>query len=322
MFEPGWNRSDSPFHKGEQLLQERYGVREQLESFGRRVIRDYMPVQHQEFYGQLPLLNVATRDSQGRAWASVVVGEPGFMHANDGKVLKVGAKPLPGDPLNENLKTGQYIGVLGLELHSRRRNRMSGKIGEVSENGFDIEVIQSFGNCPQYIQSRMFSMNEERAKVETPEVIKSSTFTDKMTAIVENADTFFIASLYGDNDSDLSHGADASHRGGQPGFVKVENGNSLVWPDFIGNFHFNTLGNLILNPSAGLLFIDFDHGHLLHVTGKAEIIWGGPEVQNFMGAERIVKFALDEAVLVESVLPLDYQFGDYSPVLRRTGTWK
>src|SRR3546814_14766932 len=68
-------------------------------------------------------------------------------------------------------------------------------------------------------------------------------------------------------------GADVSHRGGRPGFVRVteDDGRSvLTIPDFSGNQFFNTLGNIAINPRAGLLFVDFATGDLLTLTGRSE----------------------------------------------------
>ncbi len=321
MAESDWNRPESPFHKGEQALQKLYGVRDQLESFARGVIREYLPMQHREFYAQLPLVNLGTIDDKGRIWCSVMVGKPGFTASPNDKLLTIAGKPLAGDPLNETLVPGRYIGFLGLELHTQRRNRMSGRVGEVSEAGFSIDVIQTFGNCRQFIQSRQFSYNEKAPSAE-PVVERGNTLSDKAKALIKKADTLFIATAYGDQADDLTHGADVSHRGGKPGFVRVDNDTSITWPDFRGNFHFNTLGNLMLNPLAGIVFIDYEKGDMLYVTGKVHVIWDDPEIATFAGAERLMQFTLDEAIFVEGSLPISYQFNGYSPSLRRTGVWE
>jgi predicted pyridoxine 5'-phosphate oxidase superfamily flavin-nucleotide-binding protein len=327
MAESDWNRPESPFHKGEQALQKLYGVKDQMESFARGVIRHYMPMQHREFYAQLPLLNIGTLDDKGRVWSSVVTGQPGFLSSTGthGKTLRVNSKPLPGDPLNETLVNGGYIGVLGLELHTRRRNRMSGRINDVSADGFNIDCIQSFGNCRQFIQARQFTYDEQLPS-ENPTIERGNTFSDKAKALITKADTLIIATVYGDEQNDEqgdpTHGADVSHRGGKPGFVRIDSDTKITWPDFRGNFHFNTLGNLVLNPAAGLMFIDYEKGDVLYITGKAQIIWDSPEIKTFDGAERLMVFNLDEAIFVEGSLPLSYRFDSYSPSIRRTGGWE
>ena len=146
--------NDSPFHRGEKELQSRLGIRDKMEQVGRRMIRDHIPEQVQDFFSQLPLLLVGTADEAGRPWASVLVGQPGFLEVIDPHTLKVKGRPIYGDPLNKALVDGADIGALGLEFHTRRRNRVNGKIAHVEEGGFVIRVTQCFGNCPKYIQAR------------------------------------------------------------------------------------------------------------------------------------------------------------------------
>ena len=137
-------------------IQSRYDVREQIENVGQRFIRDYLPDDHRQFYPQLPMLLVGSIDHSGRPWASVLVGRPGFINSPDPRTLEVHAKPLFGDPLNENLTQGVQLGMLGIEYSTRRRNRLNGEASLIDESYFRISVGQSFGNCPQYIQARNF----------------------------------------------------------------------------------------------------------------------------------------------------------------------
>ncbi|MBD2020206.1 pyridoxamine 5'-phosphate oxidase family protein, partial [Leptolyngbya sp. FACHB-36] len=119
-------------------------------------------------------------------------------------------------------------------------------------------------------------------------------------------DTFFIASLH------PTHGADASHRGGYPGFVQVDS-ERLVFPDYSGNNMFNTLGNLQVNPSAGLLFIDFEQGHTLQLTGSATIVWEPERIATVAGAERLVEFQVQQVQQTSCASRLRWQFVEYSP---------
>src|SRR5262245_42532394 len=151
----------SPYHAGECEMQERVGVRERAEAAGRISIRPFMPDQHRTFFTQLPTLFIGSSDSKQRPWASVIVGKPGFAHSPDAKRLDVDTHPLPGDPLHENLRNGATVGALGLEFHTRRRNRANGKV-ELTPAGFAIHIDQSFGNCPKYIQARQFHFVEPR----------------------------------------------------------------------------------------------------------------------------------------------------------------
>lgn len=313
----GWSREESPFHAGELAIQERFGARERMDRQGRRVIREYLPEQHREFYSQLPYILVGTVDADGNPWASILVGKPGFLSSPDDRTLRVRAKPLSGDPLAENLENGADIGFLGIELHTRRRNRLNGTIGNLSADGFEVQVGQSFGNCPQYIQARAFEFLENEPESPKP-VYKVENFGERERATITAADTFFIATAYRDESAKNARGVDVSHRGGNPGFVRVDNARILTIPDFSGNFHFNTFGNLQLNPRAGLIFIDFARGDLLYLTGTATVIWEGAEIREYVGAERLLRFHLEKGYRTDGILPLRWSEPEFSPFLDST----
>lgn len=317
----GWTQLESPFHPGELAIQTRFGIQERMDSLGRRMIRDYLLDQHQQFFAQLSYVIVGTVDTENHVWASILVGEPGFLSAPNPRQLQVAAQPLWGDPLAKTLITGQGIGLLGIELHTRRRNRLNGTITTVSVNGFTVQVGQSFGNCPQYIQARQFQLKAEDPTHSKP-VNGITALTAPEVAMIMAADTFFIATAYSGASAGASGGVDVSHRGGKPGFVRVDGSGTLTIPDFSGNHHFNTFGNLELNPQAGLLFVDFTHGDLLYLTGTAEVIWQGPEISNYPGAERLLRFQLQQGYRVEGSLPLRWSAPEFSPFLDATGTWE
>lgn len=305
----------SPFHRGEKEIHSRLGIEENVEELGRRTIRTYMPEEHQAFFSLLPLLIVGTVDTRCRPWASALAGEPGFVRAAGSHALNVTARPIYGDPVGETLVDGADIGVLGLEFQSRRRNRVNGKVSHKSPDGFQIQVAQSFGNCPQYIQARqpasaggIGSIGEQR-RVHRGEVLNKD-----QAAFVARADTLFIASQFLEDAADWSHGVDVSHRGGKPGFVLVAHETLLLIPDYAGNNMFNTLGNIALNPKCGLLFIDFDTGDTLQLTGEAQILWGTAHTQRFPGAKRVLAFTVEESVHIERALPFTWDFQSYSPV--------
>jgi uncharacterized protein len=318
MAEVGSSSSLSPFHPGEIAAQERFGVRERMAEQGKRVIRDYLPEQHRQFFHQLPFLLAGTVDAQGQPWTSILTGNPGFLSTPDARTLRVAASPLPEDPIRINLEEGAPIGLLGIELHTRRRNRMNGTIVAPNLDGFDVQVGQSFGNCPKYIQARDYEPIERSAPVKMQRLSQLDTAAHRL---ISTADTFFIASAYLDESAGLANGVDVSHRGGKPGFVRIDNKNTLTVPDFSGNLHFNTVGNLMLNPKAGLLFVDFERGDLLYISSEAEVIWEGEEVKAFDGAERLLRFHIKEGIYVEGSLPLHWSSPEISPFLASTGSW-
>jgi len=113
---------------------------------------------------------------------------------------------------------------------------------------------------------------------------------------IANADTFFIGTFH------PQAGADASHRGGFPGFVRVTAGDQISFPDYPGNTMFNTLGNLRVNPRAGLLFVDFTTGDVLQLTGRARV-----------GDDFVVTFDLDEVRETRGATRLRFVLVEYSP---------
>lgn len=317
---PGWTRTESPFHAGELAIQTRLGVQERMDKQGRRVIREFLPEQHRQFFAQLPYVIVGTLDESNRPWASILVGEPGFLSTPDEHTLRVAVTPLFGDPLARTLAAGRDIGFLGIELHSRRRNRLNGVVTTTADDGFEVQVRQSFGNCPQYIQARSVEWVEFDPAAAKP-VREIGALTASERDAIAAADTFFIATAYQAESAGLASGVDVSHRGGKPGFVRLDGDSTLTVPDFSGNNHFNTFGNLELNPRAGLLFVDFVQGNVLYLTGTAEVIWDGAEIETYTGAERLLRFHLEQGVWVEGSLPLRGSAPDFSPFLERTGSW-
>jgi len=308
----------SPFHRGEKEIQSRLGIQEQMEEKGRRVIRDRIPEKNLDFFTQLPLLTIGTVDECGRPWASVLAGKPGFARAIDPLKLEVKARPVYGDPLNKALIDGANIGALGLDFETRGRFRVNGRIGHLREDAFEISVRQAFPNCPQYIQVRDFDLGGDIETIgEKRAVRRGDTLNRAEAAMIAEANTLFIASQFSDGDDDWSHGIDVSHRGGKPGFVIVAHESLLLFPDYAGNCMFNTLGNIQADPRCGLLFIDFDTGNTLQLTGEAEILWEPEHLCRFSGAERVVSFQVEETIHVDHALPMTWRFQGFHPILEK-----
>ncbi|MBM5573181.1 pyridoxamine 5'-phosphate oxidase family protein [Deefgea sp. CFH1-16] len=212
---------NSPFHLGEQQLQIVAGVRDQIERSGRKGIRRHMLEQHQLFYSQLHFVVISALDQDGQPWGTILTGVPGFVRALDDAHLYVGSLPGIDEPLCGALTVGCSIGLLGIELDTRRRNRLNGVVSELDSHGFCIEVMQSFGNCPKYIQQREFGKQINSLIVRTSDVLAQ--LDSEATSLIQRADTFFIAThAQGiDQQIDAPYGTDVSHRGGKPGFVRV-----------------------------------------------------------------------------------------------------
>lgn len=310
----------TPFHKGELAIQEKMGVREQVHSYAPRFVRSYLPPQHQELLETLPFILVGSIDENEQPTASILFGFPGFVSAPTETTVEFDATPLPGDPLAENLTPDAPLGFLAIEFETRRRNRMNGKVSALSDEKFAISLGQSFGNCPQYIQARTFSYDEFDPRQTKSVSVDRAPDQVWVKNQIESADTFFIASSHFEDEADVKHGVDVSHRGGRPGFVKFENG-AITFPDFSGNNHFNTLGNIVLNPKVGLLFPDFETGDLLIMHGEAAIVWEGSDVLAFEGAERLVTIRVSSMRRLSNAIPANWRFHDYSPSLQTTGSY-
>lgn len=316
----------APFHGGERAMQTLAGSREHMAAIGPHVIRDTMPEQHRAFFAQLPFVVVGGMDAQLQPWASVLAAPAGFAHSPDATHLRIDALPQPGDPLAASLVPGAALGLLGIEPQTRRRNRMNGRIESADGGGFTVAVQQSFGNCPQYIQAREPVWAAPHGA--PPPVAQPLHELDLAAQrLIGRADTFFIATAHpaglaaGDEADASAHGVDVSHRGGRPGFVRVDGGGMLTAPDFRGNYFFNTLGNLAAYARAGLLFIDFDTGDLLHVAVTTEIVWDGPELEAFAGAHRLLRMKVVGALRRPAALPLRWSAARPSPHLAPTGRW-
>lgn len=311
----------SPWHVGERQLQQNAGVAERMEVIGAKVIRDHLPEQHRAFYELLPYLVVGAVDEQGLPWATLLEGTPGFAYSPDPYSLRIDSLPAESDPAGSGLKQGASVGLLGIDLNTRRRNRMNGVIGAAGVDGFTVAVVHTFGNCPKYIQLRAVDPGARGQRAAKGIVRRANSLDDADRALIRSADTFFVAS-YVDLEGDAAkRSVDVSHRGGNSGFVRVE-GEVLTIPDFTGNSFFNTLGNVQVNPVAGLLFVDFATGDVLQVAGRAEVILEGDELATFEGAERLWKVTVEHVVRRDAALALRWQFEGFSPYSLALGPWK
>ena len=297
--------ANRPFHQGEIDVQTRVGVRAMAEKIGHG-IHDDIPAIVEVFVREQRMLMAATVDRRGAVWASLLNGPPGFVRVVDPHTLHVDAAPADGDPLADNLCPGAALGLLAIDFATRRRMRLNGLVEPVAPRGFLLRVAEVFGNCPKYIQQR-----ELRAEAGVVPRSRRSRDANRVSASqrawIEAADTFVLATAH------PQRGADASHRGGNPGFVRFIDDDTLVWPDYVGNMMFQSLGNLTVNPPAGLVFFDFSAGHTLQLTGKAEIIWDPHQHPGFPGAQRLIQLHIERAIDIAENLPRGWRFAEYSP---------
>ena len=291
------------FHEGERAVQSRAGVAREAKDLGRGIARS-LPEGAGPFLAAQRLAVLAGVDDADRVWASLATGEPGFVSAPDAVTLRLRARLPAADPLREGLAAGRRLGILVLDPERRRRIRVNGRsLG--AADAIAIRVEEFFGNCPKYIQAR--APEEAPAPDRPGEARRAPELSAAQRATIERADTFFVASRHPEA------GADASHRGGQPGFVRVDGARRLRFPDYAGNNMFQTLGNITADPRVGLLFVDFESGSTIQLTGRASILWDRASFADMPGAQRAVQVDVDEVVEIAGRGPLGWRLVERSP---------
>ena len=295
----------TPFHAGEQEVQARAGVRAMADRVGNS-IHASIPAAARDFLRAQPFAVVASVAADDSPWASLLIGAPGFIRAVDERTVRIEALPPPGDPLGDNLRANPEIGLLAIEPATRRRMRVNG-VGEASTDHLEVRTRQVYANCPKYIQARAVEPPGDATPAHrAADLRRGDALTADQQAWIAGADTFFIASAHPEG------GADASHRGGNPGFVRVAGPRQLIFPDYAGNNMFNTLGNIAATSRAGLLFLDYERGGTLQISGRARVIWDAPRMAEYAAAERLVEIDVERTIERHDGDPLHWRFMDYS----------
>ncbi|MGR6915922.1 pyridoxamine 5'-phosphate oxidase family protein [[Actinomadura] parvosata] len=276
-------------HPGEVAVQRRTGVR--LAEHGSSRTRPEIPAAAAAFLRDQRMIVAGAADDHGRLWAGVLTGPAGFAEAEDDRTVVLRALPAAGDPLHGLFAAERDIGLLAIEPHTRRRMRVNGTAVQAGRS-LVVWTEQVYANCPKYIQTR-----EPTTAPGTPAALgHGTTLEERHRDWIAAADTFFIATRA------EGHGADVSHRGGNPGFVRVTGPRTLEFPDYQGNGMYMTLGNLELDPAAGLLFPDWERGETLQLTGRARVEWSEP---------RVVRFEVDAHVHLAGTLPAGWTAPGY-----------
>ena len=257
--------NEGAFHEGEVRLQTLTGER----STGlknERFISDRLPANAGSFMAEQRMVNIAMSDDRGRVWSFIVTSARPFLAVENPRLLVVSLAhanvPALLRELLEACPKPRPIGMVAIDPARGRRFRVNGLLERARDGSLAIAVQQTCPNCPKYIQKRVPGATPGDYVPTVREAGPS--LPARVRELIERADTIFTASKAIDG----AH--DASHRGGNPGFVAVE-GNRLTIPDYIGNSMFMTLGNFLLEPAGGLTVVDFDGGRQLNLTGRATI---------------------------------------------------
>ncbi|WP_411093546.1 pyridoxamine 5'-phosphate oxidase family protein [Streptomyces sp. 049-1] len=256
------------FHEGEQEVQRRAGVTDEAARLEGMLLPPNLEGGLTLFLAKRTLAALTARDQAGRLWTSLLCGEPGFLEAH-GSSLIVHTAPGAEDPFRET-PPGQTVGLLTIDFAIRRRVRVNGLLTRSDPGILRLEADQAFGNCPAYIQQRTLTSDTTAVTGRVGEhQAPGHVLTPEDEQVIRQADTFFLGTTH------PTRGTDTSHKGGNPGFVRIEDG-TIWWPDYAGNNLFNSLGNISANSAAALLFIDFSSGRLIQLSGTAEIEWVKP----------------------------------------------
>lgn len=302
--------SPSPFHAGELAVQQRAGEA-RLARINGGALSDRIPAGAIPFLAQQPMAVVASIGQGDSVWASILIGEPGFLQAEGTRGVSLditSPRSAPDDPLWRNLKDNPHVGLLVIELGSRRRLRVNGRVKSTANGRLNIGVEKAYPNCPKYIQRRHWKLPAQAKNGGSTTSCHGSMLTSEHQDWIARADTLFVAS------ADPEQGADASHRGGKPGFVQFLNPWRLRIPDYAGNSMFNTLGNFTSYPHAGLAFVDFEQGRLLQLTGRPVIHWDLADPDGRTGGSgRFWDFEVEAWRESALALRLEWEFLDYSP---------
>ena len=295
----------SPFHRGEIAVQTRAGVQHGAAKIGRS-IEDEVPPAAAYFLSQRYSLYVGSLDACGRPWASELVGPPGFVRVTDPRTVLIEAAPEAGDALMHRLETNTDVGLLAIDFVTRRRFRVNGRASISPTGTIHVAVVQAYGNCPKYIQRREPTEVVEDLSAAT-RVTESTRLTPSQRARIDSADTFFLATAH------PTSGADVSHRGGAPGFVRAIDDRTIVWPDYQGNTMFMSLGNIETHPYAGMLFVEYESGDVLQLTGAARIDWDPARAATFPGAQRVVELQVESVIDAPGASALRWRLIERSP---------
>jgi uncharacterized protein len=298
------------FHSGEREVQIQTGEAHIAASL-QDLITPYLHSGAVNFIERQPMVIAGSRNAAGEPWASLLTGSPGFAEVQDAGAIVLDTRQITStdnDVFFSNLNSDGEIGSLFIELSTRKRLRVNG-VAKYQGPLIEFTIKQAYPNCPKYIQRRSASLPEYFKKVIS--IIEEGTaLTATLIDWIKNADTLFVASTGADGSMD------ASHRGGNKGFIQIIDNNVLKVPDYPGNSMFNTFGNITQNPKVGLLFIDFEKRQTLQLTGSATLLFdqtSEADLRRTKGTGRYWLFETSRWLKVIDHHRIEWAFLEYSP---------
>lgn len=293
----------SPWHRGERAVQDLLGERAEADAVAGGIGAE-LPEVARAFLRRQRFVALAAADDAARVWVTVLAGDAGFVQAPTPGRVRFATTVDEDDPLAGLRRAPAPVGLLAIEPASRRRMRVNGRArpGRRPDGGdaLVVDVEQALSNCPRFIQQREPS-GEPRATVAAAPATAGDALSAGDRGMIRAADTLFIGTVGPDGH------ADASHRGGSPGFVVVDGPRRLRFGDYAGNSMYMTLGNLHTDPRVGLVFVDWTTGDLLHVSGTAAIDFDADRAAAaFPGARRVLTVDVEAVVRRPGRLPFTW----------------
>lgn len=301
-------RTTFSFHPGERAVQARAGETT-IADQNSTVIADTILSGARPFIAKQFMVVLASVDAHGAVWSSILYGRPGFIHADSATVVTIGTpegRRAESDPFWSNIRANPAVGMLFIELGTRRRYRINGITQRNDAEGIEILVAEAYPNCPKFIQRRHLKAHADDPNFDG--VATGAAIGGSVGALIRKADTVFVAS------HNSVTGADASHRGGNPGFVQIVDARTLRIPDYPGNSMFNTFGNFEVNSHVGLCIPDFEGHRLLQISGLARVLWNQDDPANQTGGtRRFWEIDISSWILRQVPQRLEWEYLDASP---------
>ena len=254
--------SIDPFHEGERRVQERVGEVQEADRNG-PMIGSHIPAGAIPFLHQQSLLVLAVLN-KGAMWCLPVVGKAGWMSATRDSIYLDLEQTIGSvdERILSAAEERQLVGGVALDFATRRRLRVNGRLELASDKLMVLTVAEAYPNCPKYITQRALAWEKDASAYS---LLEGESLTQEQRDAFGKTDIFFIATQHPER------GLDASHRGGNPGFVESPSAKTIRFPDYAGNSLFNTLGNLEIDSRVGILLPDFSGGRALAITGTASV---------------------------------------------------
>lgn len=256
---------ENVFHDG-QLVVQRIAGEEEIAIQRIPMVLDTLHTRSIPFIENQVLAFPGSEDTNGHIWLSLIVGERGFIRIPSIKEITFDLSKIVSnqeDIFFENIKSKPTVGLLFHEAQRRARYRAWG-MAHINGDTLSFDIRMGYPSCPKHIQREIIELDND-SKVAPASYQKGTLLGEFEKTWISGAHTFFIATQSKKGD------IESSHKGGDPGFIEIQENGILRVPDYLGNSMFSTLGNMYQNPKAALLFIDYNKGETLQLSGNAAL---------------------------------------------------